>query len=132
MSTTAGFIVDRWLLPRDFPTRRRGSCVPAAFVMLAQLDRGAAVSGYVGPKDAPEDEHTWIEVDGEIIDPTIRQFRWWRMDVFVSRREAWRTERAKFLVEFEGVLKKPWTDQGHFYRKFSRWIAQPAVAPSPR
>jgi hypothetical protein len=107
------------LLPKDFPYWRRGSCVPAAFLMLMGMRDGAPVSGWVGPE---RDEHTWIERDGEIIDPTIRQFRWHRKGVVVTREENGRGQRLEFLAAFIAAYSRPWTDDGCFYRRFSRWL----------
>lgn len=104
------------ILPKGYPVRRRGSCVPAAYLILKALGRGYAVSGYVGPdKDF---EHTWVECDGHVIDPTIRQFRWWRARLPVSRVEVRRQAAAEFCAAFALALSMPWTDQGYHYRKF--------------
>lgn len=109
------------LLPSGFPVRRRGSCVPAAYIILLRLHGAQAIYGYVGPR--LYDQHTWVELDGKILDPTIRQFRWWRADAAVNRQVVYRQEASKFIPEFERWLDEPWRDEGHHYRKFQEWFS---------
>lgn len=111
------------LLPRGYPVRRRGSCVPAAYLLLLANERAAPVEGYVseGGREI-YDEHAWVELDGEIIDPTIRQFSWWRAGVAVERTVVRRAPRDWFLAEFERAYAEPWTDRGHHYRQFAEWV----------
>ncbi len=108
-------ITDTKYLPRGYPFRQRGSCVPAAFLIISAVGAGEAVQGYVGPG---RDEHTWVEAGGEIIDPTIRQFSWWRAGAQVSREVIKRIPAAEFCEQFQYVIKHPWTDAAAHYRKF--------------
>lgn len=109
------------LLPAGFPVRRRGSCVPAAYILLSRLKSGQAVSGYVGPR--LYDAHTWVEFEGGIYDPTIRQFRWWRSGAVINRQVIDRQDAAEFVFSFERWLREPWRDAGHHYRKFDQWFS---------
>ena len=68
-------------LPKSFRCWRRSSCVPAAIVLLPQLQhsRDFIIEGYVCLGNDPRrHEHTWMEVDGAIFDPTLIQFRRFR------------------------------------------------------
>lgn len=86
MTPTVDPINELHLLPKGYPVRQRGSCIPAAFLILQKLPDATAVKGLVGPSDRGGcwDEHAWVVRGDQIIDPTIRQFSWWRagMDVF--------------------------------------------------
>ena len=69
------------VLPKGFKYWWRGACVPAALLVMGQLVEGRdfVVQGMV--RFARRDigacwhEHTWMEIDGEIYDPTLVQFR---------------------------------------------------------
>ncbi len=115
-------------LPTGFPRRRRGSCVPAAYLLSLALPECSVVMGWAG-NGAVADEHTWVEHDGVIIDPTIRQFTWWRAGTEVVREPLVRSSAGMFQVMFERRYAEPWTDAGHHYRKFSRWI-DPVRSPA--
>lgn len=69
------------LLPKDFDTSERGSCMLAAeYITKKLLERGIlnfkVVEGYVSFDGVEWDEaHTWIEMaNGEKIDPTLKQW----------------------------------------------------------
>ena len=110
------------LLPKGFPRRRRGSCVPAAYIMAVKFPDADVVAGLVGIDRQAGYQHTWIEHDGMIYDPTIRQFSFWRRDVKVVRLEKHRDRAFDFMHRFELAYLMPWLDQGAHYRKFSAWI----------
>lgn len=110
---------DIGLLPTGFPYRRRGSCVPAAYLLSIRLPGASVVFGYVGPY---QDQHTWIEFGGRIIDPTIRQFSWWKAGIAIERDVVGRFDQLETTSSFEKHYAMPWTDQGHAYRRFAKWI----------
>ncbi len=110
------------LLPRGYPIRRRGSCVPAAYLILKVLGAGDMVSGYVGDY---YDEHSWVEHDGKIIDPTIRQFRWWRAGEPIHRHRMFVTSHDDVIRKFEQIIKLAWSNQGEAYRRFVDATGQP-------
>lgn len=106
-------------LPKNFPVRRRGSCVPAAY-LIARACRCDVVQGFV-----EGEEHTWIEVGETIVDPTIRQFRWYRKGVEVSRHEMKRFSASEFVAEVERRMSQD-TSAGRHYRKIlSPFVATP-------
>jgi hypothetical protein len=64
-------------LPSGFEFRR-GSCVPAAMVLCRDMVSGRdfVVEGLVRfGSDIREHEHTWVEINGIVYDPTFIQFR---------------------------------------------------------
>jgi hypothetical protein len=108
----------RDVLPKDFPIRKRGCCVPAAYI-IAQRRRNAMVkTGYVGEY---MDEHTWIEHDGEVIDPTIRQFWWFRCGRPIRRVVVMEVPANDFIRQFDNVYSTP-SDAATHYQKYGKWI----------
>ncbi len=107
-------------LPRDFPVRTRGSCVPAAVILSAKYALAVVVEGYVGVV-VPSDEHTWIEFGEEIIDPTIRQFKWWRKGVSVVREPKLKRARTAFLTAFKAKRACD-PDAREWWKRFDRWM----------
>ena len=71
---------------------RRGSCVPAAIEMLPGLIEGRdfIVEGKVRFTSRKWEKHTWMEIDGEVYDPSILQFSHFkgypRVEYSVERR----------------------------------------------
>lgn len=116
------------LLPPDYPIRRRGSCVPAAYLIARQLPDAEIVCGWIGCENRQDDDHSWVEHGGEIIDPTIRQFRWWRAGMSVTRREVRRMGAVEFARQFEEVLLLPFSTQANAYLRFKQWF--PAAGPA--
>lgn len=74
------------------------------------------VQGYVGAEPFAGDEHSWVEFDGEVIDPTIRQFRWWRSDIQIRRKVVARMPAAEAKDWFETIIGCD-SPQGVFYRE---------------
>ena len=103
------------LLPKGFPVRRRGSCVPAAVCIIAQLGSDAeAVSGFV-----EGEEHTWVVYRRRIIDPTLGQFPWIKTPkprrIIVARQP-----RDVFLGQVRNVMRRG-DEQADFYSRFAKW-----------
>ena len=111
-------VADLATLPRGFPARWRGSCVPAAYLMLVGRPNAVAVQGWVGTE---MEQHTWVVDGGSVIDPTVRQFRWWRVGRAVFRHEGERIAGPTFRRLFEEVYAVP-CEAGWHYRRFARWI----------
>lgn len=62
-------------LPPRFKSSARGACVPAVLTLLGGLhDDDFVIEGYVLSAGLRND-HTWLEVNGLFVDPTIRQFQ---------------------------------------------------------
>jgi hypothetical protein len=63
-------------VPEGVQVWKRGSCVPVAMLCLQHLvyPRDLVVEGYVRFRSDWQ-EHTWMEIDGKIFDPTFIQFR---------------------------------------------------------
>jgi hypothetical protein len=64
-------------IPVSIRCSRRGSCVAAALYCVPQLAEGQdlILQGYVSFGSGREQEHTWMQVEGVIFDPTVIQFR---------------------------------------------------------
>lgn len=67
-------------IPASLRCDRRGSCVPVALYCLPKLVEGRdfIVEGWVSFGGRKQD-HTWMTVAGELYDPTLIQFRRFKM-----------------------------------------------------
>jgi hypothetical protein len=95
-------------LPPFFDKRRRGSCVPAVVTLLSQLEQGRdfIYEGYVVLDTGKHDEHTWMEIEGILFDPTAAQYRKRQREYIVVKRftvsayrEQWRRARSHWWDE---------------------------------
>lgn len=111
-----GSTSDLALLPKGYPVRKRGSCVPAAMIIAAKLDGAEVIEGHVNGH-----EHTWVEHNGRVIDPTIRQFKWWRRGAAVAREVHRRLpfHIAELLWSMERAVN---IEAGLWWRTFDKWM----------
>ena len=59
---------------------------------------------------------------GEIIDPTIRQFRWWRKGMAVDREDIGYIRPREFFALFEAEYLWSWCPKGEHFRTFAKWV----------
>lgn len=99
------------MLPGSFMVKCAGSCMTAARIIAGTLlDEGASdvvvVEGWIQFREEdgsePDDlrfEHTWVEWQAEILDPTLAQFETY-LDYYEYRREELeRTPSATYLAD---------------------------------
>ena len=95
---------------------KRGSCVPAAiYCSVKSPNNITVIEGFVSFPSRPSlEEHTWMEIGGQVFDPTLVQFKIENPNCDISkvvRHEAKRHSARKFLYLFVCALGK----KGNFW-----------------
>jgi hypothetical protein len=114
-------MTDLSMLPKGYPYRKRGSCIPAAVILLRRIPGAIAESGHVVTPGGKLEQHTWVRKGRRIYDPTIRQFKWWRKGMKVDRLALWKYTSQEFFAQLllEAGHKSEAADH---WAQFNRWL----------